>query len=98
MLDPVHNLTRIAPDFSPSYWYTGYCRYSGQLLKLPRTPEVEELARNLMVKLARDDRYTHRHAAPTPIEAAGGCIAPTRSGGRVRDLHLGDAIPGDTPP
>ena len=58
MLDSVDNLTSITPNFSPSYWYTGYCPYTGQLLKLPRTPEVEELARNLMVKLARDDRYT----------------------------------------
>ena len=41
---------------TPTYWYTGYCPHSGELLKLPRTQEVEKIARNLMVKLARDER------------------------------------------
>jgi tRNA pseudouridine32 synthase / 23S rRNA pseudouridine746 synthase len=42
---------------TPTYFYTGYCPHSGKLLKLPRTQEVEQIARNLMVELAREDIY-----------------------------------------
>jgi tRNA pseudouridine32 synthase / 23S rRNA pseudouridine746 synthase len=55
MLDSVPDRTT---TLTPTYWYTGYCPHSGELLKLPRTQVVEQLARELMVKLARDDRYT----------------------------------------
>ena len=55
MLDSVPDHTT---NLTPTYWYTGYCPHSGELLKLPRTHTVEQLARNLMVKLAQDDRYS----------------------------------------
>jgi tRNA pseudouridine32 synthase / 23S rRNA pseudouridine746 synthase len=45
------------PNPTPTYYYRGYCPHSGKLLKLPRTQEVEQIARNLMVELARDDRF-----------------------------------------
>jgi tRNA pseudouridine32 synthase / 23S rRNA pseudouridine746 synthase len=54
MLDPV--LTRTTNSIS-TYHYTGYCPHSGELLKLPRTQEVEQIARDLMVELAREERY-----------------------------------------
>jgi tRNA pseudouridine32 synthase / 23S rRNA pseudouridine746 synthase len=54
MLDPV--LTRTINGI-PTYHYTGYCPHSGGLLKLPRTQAVEQIARDLMVKLAREERY-----------------------------------------
>ncbi len=53
-LDPISN--RII-NSTPTYWYTGYCPHSGELLKLPRTHSVEQIARNLMVELAREERY-----------------------------------------
>ena len=43
-------------DSTPTYWYTGYSA-SGELLKLPRTQGVEQIARQLMVELARDKRF-----------------------------------------
>jgi tRNA pseudouridine32 synthase / 23S rRNA pseudouridine746 synthase len=42
---------------TPTYWYAGNCSHSGKLLKLPRTQEVEQIARDLMVELAGDERY-----------------------------------------
>ena len=54
MLEPV--LTRIINSKS-TYHYTGYCPHSGELLKLPRTQEVEQIAHNLMVKLFQEERY-----------------------------------------
>ncbi len=54
MLDPVPN--RII-NSTPTYYYTGFCPHSGELLKLPRTQEVEQIARNLMVKLAQAEQY-----------------------------------------
>jgi tRNA pseudouridine32 synthase / 23S rRNA pseudouridine746 synthase len=56
MLDPIPD--RII-NSTPTYQYTGYCPNSGELLKLPRTQEVEQIARNLMVELAREDRYAY---------------------------------------
>jgi tRNA pseudouridine32 synthase/23S rRNA pseudouridine746 synthase len=38
----------------PDYWYEGRCPRTGILLRLPRTPEVEAIARELMQKLASD--------------------------------------------
>lgn len=38
------------------YWYEGRDR-SGRLLRLPRSAEVEDLARSLMQELARDGRF-----------------------------------------
>ncbi|MCY7367286.1 MAG: RluA family pseudouridine synthase [Chamaesiphon sp.] len=42
---------------TPTYYYTGYCPHSGELLKLPRTQQVEQIARNLMRELAREEQY-----------------------------------------
>jgi tRNA pseudouridine32 synthase / 23S rRNA pseudouridine746 synthase len=42
-----------AINSTPTYWYAGYCPHSGELLKLPRTQGVEQIARNLMVELAQ---------------------------------------------
>ncbi len=44
-------------DSTPTYWYTGYYPPGGELLKLPRTKAVEQIARNLMAELARDNRF-----------------------------------------
>ena len=55
MLDPILDRT---PSPTPTYYYTGDCPHSGELLKLPRTQEVEQIARNLMVELARDERFS----------------------------------------
>jgi tRNA pseudouridine32 synthase / 23S rRNA pseudouridine746 synthase len=46
-----------AINSTPTYWYAGYSSHSGELLKLPRTQGVEQIARNLMVELASEDRY-----------------------------------------
>jgi tRNA pseudouridine32 synthase / 23S rRNA pseudouridine746 synthase len=54
MLEPI--LDRVI-NSTPTYWYTGYCPHSGELLKLPRTQGVEKIARNLMVELALDHQY-----------------------------------------
>ena len=43
---------------TPTYYYTGYCPQSGELLRLPRTQEVEQIARDLMAELSRDCQYT----------------------------------------
>ncbi|HEY9615394.1 MAG TPA: pseudouridine synthase [Microcoleaceae cyanobacterium] len=42
---------------SPSYWYEGRCPQTGDWLRLPRTWEVEAIARQLMQELSTDDRY-----------------------------------------
>ncbi len=42
---------------APTYWYTGNCPHSGELLRLPRTQAIEQIARDLMVELAQDDKY-----------------------------------------
>jgi tRNA pseudouridine32 synthase/23S rRNA pseudouridine746 synthase len=41
-----------------NYWYEGRCPQSGELLRLPRTPEAEAIARALMQHLANNDRYS----------------------------------------
>jgi hypothetical protein len=50
MLEPIDSIR----EFNSTYWYTGYCPHSGELLKLPRTPQVEQIARELMVQLSLD--------------------------------------------
>ncbi|MEP0799011.1 RluA family pseudouridine synthase [Funiculus sociatus] len=40
-----------------NYWYEGRCPQSGELLRLPRTPEAEAIAQSLMQHLANNDRY-----------------------------------------
>ena len=46
------------PNPNPTYYYTGYCPQSGELLRLPRTNGVEQIARNLMAQLSRDNQFT----------------------------------------
>ena len=46
------------PNPNPTYYYTGYCPQSGELLRLPRTNGVEQIARDLMAQLSRDNRST----------------------------------------
>ncbi|MFB2839720.1 pseudouridine synthase [Floridanema evergladense] len=45
-------------DSSISYWYQGYCSQTGDLLKLPRTPLAEAIAKSLMQQLKTDDRFS----------------------------------------
>jgi tRNA pseudouridine32 synthase / 23S rRNA pseudouridine746 synthase len=45
------------PDLVPGYYYQGVCPQTGELLRLPRTPLVEFVARGLMQYLAADERY-----------------------------------------
>ncbi len=41
----------------PTYCYTGNCPDTQQLLQLPRTQEIEAIARHLMAELAQDERF-----------------------------------------
>jgi tRNA pseudouridine32 synthase / 23S rRNA pseudouridine746 synthase len=41
----------------PTYWYTGHCPHTHQLLQLPRTQEIETISRHLMTELAQDQRF-----------------------------------------
>jgi tRNA pseudouridine32 synthase / 23S rRNA pseudouridine746 synthase len=41
----------------PTYSYTGFCPATQRLLQLPRTFEVEAIARDLMSELDRDDKF-----------------------------------------
>ncbi|MEA5570666.1 RluA family pseudouridine synthase [Calothrix sp. UHCC 0171] len=43
---------------SANYFYQGNCPQTGTLLKLPRTPLVENIARGLMQYLASDEQYS----------------------------------------
>jgi tRNA pseudouridine32 synthase / 23S rRNA pseudouridine746 synthase len=45
------NLSRLSEQV---YWYTGNCPLSGQELRLPRTPEIEHLARQWMTEMVTD--------------------------------------------
>ena len=45
-------------DSSPSYYYEGRCPQSSELLRLPRTPMAEAIARGLMQHLANNDHYS----------------------------------------
>lgn len=63
----LHPLSEFASEFArderdegssdaPSYWYEGRCPQSGVMLRLPRTPFVEAIARSLMAQLGGGDR------------------------------------------
>ena len=54
MLSPILDRTI---NSTPTYYYTGSCPHSGELLKLPRTQEVEQIARKLMRELSREEQY-----------------------------------------
>ncbi|MFB2934618.1 pseudouridine synthase [Aerosakkonemataceae cyanobacterium BLCC-F154] len=45
-------------DSPISYWYQGYCPQTGDLLKLPRTPLAEAIAKSLMQQMKTDDRFS----------------------------------------
>lgn len=45
-------------DSSINYLYQGYCPQTGDLLKLPRTPLAEAIAKTLMQQLSGDDRFS----------------------------------------
>ncbi|MBF2025725.1 MAG: RluA family pseudouridine synthase [Oscillatoriales cyanobacterium C42_A2020_001] len=47
-----HSLSSADP--STPYWYEGQCPYTGEWLRLPRTPQVETLAKSLMQQLGDD--------------------------------------------
>jgi tRNA pseudouridine32 synthase / 23S rRNA pseudouridine746 synthase len=44
-------------DGTTSYWYTGICPTRGDTLRLPRTQEVESIARDLMGYLSQHELY-----------------------------------------
>lgn len=41
----------------PSYWYSGVCPETGEMLRLPRTPLAEAIAHRLMQRLAADPSH-----------------------------------------
>ena len=41
-----------------NYWYEGYCPNTGKLLRLPRTDQIEAIARDLMNSLAEDPIFS----------------------------------------
>jgi tRNA pseudouridine32 synthase/23S rRNA pseudouridine746 synthase len=41
-----------------NYWYEGYCPNTGKLLQLPRTDQIEAIARDLMNSLAEDPIFS----------------------------------------
>ncbi|PSB02929.1 RluA family pseudouridine synthase [Merismopedia glauca] len=51
------NRLSLSDNSPPSYWYQGYNPESGELLKLPRTSEVEAIAHGLMAYIAEDEIY-----------------------------------------
>jgi tRNA pseudouridine32 synthase/23S rRNA pseudouridine746 synthase len=46
-------------DLSPNYYYEGRCPQTGELLRLPRTPMAEAIARSLMQYLANNHHYSN---------------------------------------
>jgi tRNA pseudouridine32 synthase / 23S rRNA pseudouridine746 synthase len=64
-------------ESTPTYWYTGTCPYNGELLQLPRTQEVEAIARELMTQLSPDNRFAREG------KMYGVLLAETNIGDRV---------------
>jgi len=48
----------VIDGLSSAYYYEGRCSQSGGLLRLPRTPLIEAIARDLMQHLALDEGYS----------------------------------------
>jgi len=48
---------RLIPPVPPTYWYEGRCPQTRRWLRLPRTAEVEAIARGLMQQLDADPCY-----------------------------------------
>jgi tRNA pseudouridine32 synthase / 23S rRNA pseudouridine746 synthase len=61
---------------SATYWYEGYCRQTGALLRLPRTRLSESIAHQLMQQLALDQQYNREG------KMYGVLLVETRSGER----------------
>lgn len=51
------SLAQPIPAGAPTYWYEGCCPTTGNWLRLPRTAEVEAIARGLMAWLADQEPY-----------------------------------------
>ncbi|WP_410175911.1 RluA family pseudouridine synthase [Pseudanabaena galeata] len=64
-------------DQAVTYWYEGICPYSGELLRLPRTLQVEAIAQNLMQEL--------KHSYPENAEGKmyGVLLAKSSTGKRL---------------
>jgi tRNA pseudouridine32 synthase/23S rRNA pseudouridine746 synthase len=58
--DNVFNLNESPDTNDPmvTYWYEGYCPNTGKLLRLPRTHQIEAIARELMQSLAADPIFS----------------------------------------
>ncbi len=99
------DLTPIA-DSTANYWYTGICPHTGELLRLPRTPLVEAIARNLMLELAQTSIGDRQGCSPIGDEGKmyGVLLAESKTGEQVTlkafsGLLNGVAnIPGWVPP
>ncbi|MBD2175566.1 RluA family pseudouridine synthase [Pseudanabaena sp. FACHB-1998] len=50
-----------------NYWYEGICPYSGDLFRLPRTLEIEAIARQLMQELEKDYEKTSVEPCSTEV-------------------------------
>ncbi|MEP0885090.1 pseudouridine synthase [Trichocoleus sp. ST-U3] len=57
-IDTCERLSTEVEKSIQNYWYEGRCPQSGELLRLPRTPEAEAIARSLMEHLANNDCYS----------------------------------------
>ena len=52
------NATDDTNELIVAYWYEGYCPNTGKLLRLPRTRQIEAIARDLMKSLAEDPIFS----------------------------------------
>jgi len=52
------NMSSDTDDPIVSYWYEGHCPNTGKLLRLPRTHQIEAIARELMKSLAEDPIFS----------------------------------------
>jgi tRNA pseudouridine32 synthase / 23S rRNA pseudouridine746 synthase len=50
-------LPKLALSSEPTYWYIGQCPLSNQELRLPRTPQIEQLAQQWMTEMATDAQF-----------------------------------------
>ncbi len=64
-------------DETTSYWYTGICPTRGDRLQLPRTQEVETIARDMMKYLSQHDLYAREG------KMYGVLLAESKSGERL---------------
>ncbi|MEM6353644.1 MAG: RluA family pseudouridine synthase [Cyanobacteria bacterium P01_D01_bin.14] len=78
-------------DLSSRYWYTAQCPQTGRSWRLPRTQEIEAIARGLMQQLA---------AVPKTGTLYGVLLVETTAGDRVvlKGFSGGGAVAGWVPP